>query len=78
MKALAILLLTLFSLAFIAFGYPEEQLLDCELSVKQSPIILGAPEISIQKFCDCSLKLIIDESFDGKNAINICASRNFK
>ena len=59
-------------------AYPQEQLNQCILSTKQSPIILGVPQHSIESYCDCALKLIVDEQQEMRKSANQCASQYFK
>ena len=78
MRFLAFCILAIFAFASTAFAYPQEKLKECILNSKQSPVILGAPEHSIKNFCNCSLKLIIDEGKDDKTSVNTCLSKHFK
>ena len=78
MRFLAFCLMAIFTFTPIALAYPQAKLKECILSSKQSPIILGAPENSIRNFCDCALKLIVDEGKDDKSSVNICSSNYFK
>ena len=71
-----IVLFTLF--IFPAFGYTSQQLKSCELGVKQSPIFLGTPNLSVEEFCNCSLESIVNNGNDPKVSINKCASIHFK
>ena len=78
MRFLAFCLLVLFAFPPTSLAYPQDQLQQCILSSKQSPIILGTPEKSIADFCDCSLKLIVDERQEGEISVNECAVKYFK
>ena len=64
MRLIAVFLLVIFASSPVAIAYPQEQLKECILGSKQNPVILGVPEISIENFCDCALKLIVDEGRD--------------
>ena len=77
MRFLIALSLVLLSLALKTYAYPHEQLKECILSTKQSPIILGAPESSIESYCDCALIAIVDDEKDARSSIDLCASANF-
>jgi len=77
MRLLSFLLLVLISFASAAFAYPPGQLKECILRTKQSPIILGVPELSIERYCDCALKLIVDDQKDAMNSVNLCATTHF-
>ncbi len=77
---LAFLLIFLLAFPQVIFAYPQDQLKECILRVKSNPNILGAPETSILNFCDCTLKLIVDEGKDlqeVQSSINYCAAKNF-
>ncbi len=81
MKFLAFLLTIVFFMApMAAIAYPQDDLTECILSAKSNPNILGVPENSIEKFCDCALTLILDEELDldeAQSSINKCASKHF-
>ena len=77
MRTLLICLLFLFSFASLAFSYPEDQFKECLLGVKQNPVILGVPEKSIEKFCDCALTSIVDEGNDEKTSGVKCTAESF-
>ena len=72
-----VLLLFAFSISLVVNAYPEDQFKECILGVKQNPIILGVPEKSIEKFCDCALTLIVDEGKDDKASGIECTSKSF-
>ena len=61
----------------IAFAYSKEQFEECILGSKQSPVLLGTPQKSIENFCECSLKSILDENKEIQASINQCGSLNF-
>ena len=77
MRLLVILAMIIFTFSTKVIAYPQTQLKDCVLSAKQNPVILGVPEKSIEDFCDCALKLIVDEGKEGKPSANKCASEAF-
>ncbi len=77
MRYVFLTLLICLTFSLRAFAYPENQLDECILSARQSPIILGAPKKSLENFCDCSLKLILDKGNDEMISINKCASKYF-
>ena len=78
MRLLIFCLTILLVFSPIALAYPQDQLKKCVLSTKQSPIILGAPERSIEQYCDCALTLIVDEQKEAQSSINQCALSNFR
>ena len=76
MRVLAILMLVIFTLQPQAIAYPQEQLKECILGIKQSPITLGVPEKSIENLCDCALSSIIDKDKEMQSKLfNQCASK---
>ena len=77
MRLFALCLLVLIAFSPTALAYPNDQLKECILSTKQSPIVLGVPQSSIEQYCDCALKLIVDEGKEGQSSANQCASKSF-
>ena len=77
MKLLTLCLLVLLAFSPTALAYPQDQLKECILSTKQSPIVLGVPDSSIEEYCDCALKLIVDEGKDVRKSGYECASKHF-
>ncbi len=78
MHIITILLSVILSFSSVVLAYEEDQLKECIIGVKRNPITLGTPQKSIEGFCDCSLKFIVDTSQkDDMAAIRICASENF-
>ncbi len=61
-----------------AYAYPETELKECILGSRQSPIILGMPEQNLIDYCDCTLRLVIDENEEIYDAVNLCGKRHFK
>ncbi len=78
MKFFTILMIFSFFLAPMSIAYPQDQLKECVITTKQNPAIQGISDDSIQTFCDCSLKLIIDEEAPPQKAGNECAQIAFK
>ncbi len=78
MRNIILFLLVVFSLTPLAFAYPQDQLEECILGAKRSPIVLGVPEESIQNWCDCALKLIVDEGKDDRTSANQCGKKFFR
>ena len=77
MRIVIIVLLLSLTFSSKAIAYPQNQLKECTLSAKSNPNILGAPELSIENFCDCALRLIVDEGKEPKESANLCASKHF-
>ena len=77
MKLLIIVLLIFFTFTSKAISYPQEKLKECILGSKQNPIILGVPEETIKRFCNCSLELIVDQGKDMRFSANQCATKHF-
>ena len=77
MKVLAALLVIMLAFSSKAIPYPKDHLKECILGVKQSPIVLGVPERSIENFCDCALTSIIDEGKDDRASGMECAAKSF-
>jgi len=77
MRILPILLLVFIIFSPVANAYPKLQLKECILGSRQNPIILGTPMQSIENYCDCVLKLIVDKGRDTKESANSCASEIF-
>ncbi len=78
MKLLALFLLAIFALPSIVIAYPKEQLNECILSAKTNPNVTGISEESIEDFCDCSLKEIIDKGRNAKSSANQCVKKFFR
>ena len=74
---LSIVFLTLFIVAFsFVFeleAYPQDQYKECMLSVKSNPVVVGIPDVSIESFCDCALRAIIDDGNKDENSAKQCA-----
>ena len=67
------LIIVVFSLVFEVEAYPQVQYKECMLSVKSNPVVVGIPAVSIESFCDCALKAIIDEGNKDENSAKKCA-----
>ena len=78
MKSLVIVFFCIFAFSSPVFSYPQEQFTECVLSAKSNPSILGAPEQSIENFCDCALKSIMDEGLDPDSSANQCVRKYFR
>ncbi len=78
MKLLITLYLLLLALAPKVMAYNPEDLTACILSAQSNPEVAGAKESSIEGFCDCALKAIIDEGKDQNSSAKKCAQKNFK
>ena len=78
MKILAAFLLILLLVSSPAIAYPQDQLKECMLGAKRSPTLLGVPEVSIEKWCDCALRLTLDEEKEDIPSANECGKKYFK
>ena len=78
MKLLVLFLMVIFAFSPKAISYPQDQLKECISTAKQNPNIEGVSETSIENYCDCALKLIVDEGEDIKSSGYECASKNFE
>ena len=77
MKLLTLCLLVLLAFSPTALAYPQDQLKDCISSAKKNPNIEGVSESSIEEYCDCALKLIVDEGKEVRESGYECAQKNF-
>ena len=78
MKFLAIFLIFFFSLSPAALAYPQDQLNECISSAKKNTNIVGVSDGAITNYCDCALKLIIDDGKDRRSSGYECASKAFR
>ncbi|WP_320667530.1 hypothetical protein [Prochlorococcus sp. MIT 1307] len=78
MRFLAIFLLVVFSYLPTGMAYPQDQLKECISSAQQNPNIEGVSKESIEEYCDCALKLIVDEGQDRRTSGYKCAEVAFK
>ena len=72
--ALSFLILICFSQN--ALAYSQDDLSDCISSAKSNPNIGTIPESSLQNYCDCALKLIVDEGKEIRESGYECASKH--
>lgn len=61
-------------------AYPQSQLQDCIASAKENAGLKGKnpSQESLEGYCDCALKLIVDEKSDLRRSGYQCALRFFK
>ncbi len=78
MKTLSIVMLIMFLFTPPTNAYPKAQINECILGAKRSPNVLGVPETSIRNWCDCALRLTIDEGKDDIASANECGKKYFK
>ena len=71
--AFATFVLVAFSLSIGVDAYPQDQYKECIISVKSNPVVVGIPEDSIESFCDCALRAIIDDDNTDENSAKHCA-----
>ena len=77
MKIFIILLILIFSLAEKSYSYPESQMIDCVSSALSNPATESISKSSIDNYCDCALKAIIDENKDIRASGYECAQKYF-
>ncbi len=77
MKLLTFCFLVFLVFASPAFAYPQDQLKDCISSAQKNPNVKDVAESSIEQYCDCALRLIVDEKRDVRESGYQCASENF-
>ena len=73
----ACLLLAFFLFTPSVRAYEQNQLADCISSAKENSSIEGVSEISIEKYCDCALELIVDQGKEIRQSGHECAIKNF-
>ncbi len=56
-----------------AIPYPQNQLKDCIRSAKSNQALAGIPKQSIEGFCDCALRRILDKGKNQSRSANKCA-----
>ena len=61
----------------IAIAYPQDQLKDCISTSLKNPAIDGVSQDSVEKYCDCALKLIVDEGGKLRDSGYECALKSF-
>ena len=77
MRLFALCLLVLIAFSPTALAYPQDQLKDCITSAQKNPNIEEVSESSIEQYCDCALKLIVDEKKDVRESGYECAQQSF-
>ncbi len=77
MKKILFIYILLISFSAPAFSYPESQIADCISSALSNPATKSISKDSITNYCDCALKLIIDENKDIRESGYECAQKNF-
>ncbi len=78
MKLFAVLLFVFFLFTAPVRAYPQDQLIECKLGAKTSPVVLGVPDESIEKWCDCVLRSIVDDGKEDLPSANECGRKYFK
>ena len=71
------LFVLMFFFAGTAYSYPESQMEDCISSALKNPATKSISKISITNYCDCALKLIIDQKRNIRESGYECAKINF-
>ncbi len=77
MRTLIICLLLSLAVCQKSMAYPQDQLADCIKSAQNNPAVQDISTDAIEKYCDCALKLIVDESKDLKKSGFECAKKYF-
>ncbi len=77
MKAIIIITILIISFAGTGYSYPESQMKDCVSSALNNPATKSISNDSIENYCDCALKAIIDDKQDIREAGYQCAMKNF-
>ncbi len=77
MRWLLIIFVVIFSVPSIALAYPRDQFKDCLESALQNPAIDGVSQDSVENYCDCALKLIVDEGRNRRSSGYECALKSF-
>ena len=77
MRNLLIITLLFLSLTGTAYAYPESQMEDCISSALKNPATNSISKASITNYCDCALKLIIDQKKNIRESGYECAKINF-
>ena len=68
--------LLVYSVSKSVMAYPQDQFNDCILAAKSNPAVIDLPTKSLEAFCDCALKAIVDEGKNEKKSANQCAMTN--
>ena len=77
MKIIVTISLILFTFAEISYSYPESKMDDCISSALSNPATKSISKTSIESYCDCALKAIIDEKKDIRQSGYECAKKTF-
>ena len=77
MKSFLVFLVIIFVFSPVAIAYPQDQFRDCISTAQENPNIKGVPQSSIENYCDCALKSIVDQGKEIKEAGYQCASKYF-
>ncbi len=77
MRRFAIFLCVFLVFVPIAIAYPQDQFNDCISSAEQNPSVQGVERASLEEYCDCALKLIVDEGRDLRDSGYECALKSF-
>ncbi len=77
MKKILIISLIMFVFVGTANSYPESQMDDCISSALSNPATKSISRTSIEDYCDCALRAIIDEKKNIRDSGYECAQKNF-
>ena len=77
MKVLLALIPMTVLLSHAAYAYPEDQLKACISSAIENPNMKDADRASIEGFCDCALRRIMDKGKSQERSAKRCARYNF-
>ena len=77
MKFFLALFLVIFTFTPKVFAYSQDQLNDCVLSAQKNPTVKNMKLSSLEGYCDCALKLIVDEGKDLRDSGYECALKHF-
>ena len=78
MRLFIILLALNLVIAPISIAYPQDALSECITSAKSNSVLTGVADSSIEDFCDCSLKSIIDKGLPTIKTAKECAQKAFE
>lgn len=77
MRLLVCVFIAAFAFASMAIAYPKDQLKECILGAKRSPLLVGVPALEVERWCDCTLELILDEGKADKLSASYCGHKYF-
>ena len=77
MRLFAVILSAILFFCQPAFSYPQEQFDNCISNAKNDPVVKFRSEINIENYCDCALKLIVDEGKNDRASGIECTSKSF-